>query len=110
MGIRCIHVLEEAHVHTVHGLQDEYYKMVREVEHQIKMVIIERRHRGVQGTYGMAAVVPYMVLVLQARRIFLAMRRGKIRLVTYSMYAMVPFCLPESWQSQSDCSSDQHHV
>ena len=42
-------MLEEAHVQTVHGLQDEYFQRVGEVRHQIEVVMTERRHRGVQG-------------------------------------------------------------
>ena len=44
-----MYVLEEVHVQTVHGLQDEYYWMVGEQKHQIGTEMIERIRRAVQG-------------------------------------------------------------
>ena len=44
-----MYVLEEAHVQTVHGLQNAYTLMVSQVRRQINVVMIERTQRGVQG-------------------------------------------------------------
>ena len=51
-----MYMLEEAHVQTVHELQNEYSVVVREVGRHINVIMTRRRWRGVQDSIAVLTI------------------------------------------------------